>query len=301
MPVWCPFTILYFGILTCNASLPQWTPGHTCVNAMTLEAPYPSRIALMRAAISYHALYYGSLILACCRAISVVRPRSFLDALRMVRLIHRVKPYTAVFVPRLAALHGLSRDIQRRGVPGDIVECGVYNGGSSALIAAVCCTHSSARRHIWLFDSFEGLPPPTEKDGDKAKVCGWWCHGDLELVSRVYDKLCIPRELVHVVKGWFYETFPQVEVGDIALLHIDADWYDSVKLCLERFYDQVSPGGYVVIDDYGHWEGCRRAVDEFLASRSVGVPLTVVDYTGRYFQKPGFPTADAPSVLACGA
>jgi O-methyltransferase len=252
----------------------------------------------MRAAISYQALYYGSLLLVCCRAISVIRPRSFLDALKVVWLIHRVKPYTAVFVPRLAALHRLSRDVQRRELRGDIVECGVYNGGSSALIASVCCTHSSARRHIWLFDSFEGLPPPTEKDGDKAKACGWWCHGDLELVARVYEKLRIPWELVHIIKGWFHETFPQVEVGEIALLHIDADWYDSVKLCLERFYDHVSPGGYVVIDDYGHWEGCRHAVDEFLNGRGIDVPLTVVDYTGRYFQKPVGPIADSSSI--CG-
>jgi len=84
----------------------------------------------------------------------------------------------------------------------------------------------------------------------------------------------------------FQDTFPSVRTGDIALLHIDADWYESVKLCLERFYDSVQPGGFVVIDDYGHWEGCKKATDEFLRNRSLDVTLTRVDYTGRYFQKP---------------
>ncbi|MCJ7522626.1 MAG: TylF/MycF family methyltransferase, partial [Dehalococcoidia bacterium] len=108
----------------------------------------------------------------------------------------------------------------------------------------------------------------------------------LAMVQAIFNQLDISESRFNIVKGWFRDTFPPVQTGDIALLHIDADWYESVKLCLERFYDSVRPGGYIVIDDYGHWEGCRRATDEFLRERSIDVKLTRVDYTGRYFQKP---------------
>lgn len=207
------------------------------------------------------------------------------DSLRMVRLVHRVRPYTALFPLRLCALYRLSREIDRLSVPGDVVECGVYNGGSAALMASNC-TRSPLDRKIWLFDSFQGLPQPTEKDGQKAQACCWWCHGDLSKVEEVFEKLSIPETRTRIVKGWFHDTFPSVDIQDIALLHIDADWYESVKLCFERFYDSVRPGGFIVIDDYGHWEGARRATNEFLETRGINARLTKVDYTGRYFQKP---------------
>ena len=243
-----------------------------------------SRAALLAAGFAYYGLYYSHLALAYLRNVRLSQPTTFVSSARMVRLIFSVRGYTAVFVPRLAALHRLCKQIDELSVPGDVVECGVYNGGSAALIASLTCRRS--RRVIWLFDSFEGLPQPTDKDGAKARSCVWWCHGDLSKVREIFRKLRIPESRVHVVKGWFHDTFPSVDVQDIALLHIDADWYESVGLCLDTFYDRVRPGGFIVIDDYGHWEGCRRATDEFLARRGIDVELTRVDYTGRYFQKP---------------
>jgi len=203
----------------------------------------------------------------------------------MMRLVYRVREYTAVFVPRLVALYKLSEEINRGPVPGDIVECGVYNGGSAAVMASLC-EKSPISRNVWLFDSFEGLPKPTDKDGAEAPGYEGWCHGDLSKVRKVLRKLRIPESRVHIVKGWFQDTFLKVEIPQIAILHIDADWYESVKLCLEKFYDSVQPGGYVVLEDYGDWEGCRIATDEFLKNRVLDVKLIQVDYTGFYFQKP---------------
>lgn len=243
-------------------------------------------ISLLAAALAYYSLYYRSLFAAYFKNTSPRRPTTIVDSFRMISSIHEVRGYTAVFVPRLAALHRLCREMERRKVPGDVIECGVYNGGSAALMASVCCKDEASDRRIWLFDSFEGLPKPTEQDGEKAKSCGWWCHGDLAKVRSIFHKKGIPESRVRIVKGWFHETFPGLDSPSIALLHIDADWYDSVKLCLEKFYDHVLPGGYIVIDDYGHWEGCRKATDEFLRTRGISVKLTKVDYTGRYFQKP---------------
>jgi O-methyltransferase len=244
-----------------------------------------NQVSLLVAAIAVSGLYYRQLLQVFIRDLRPTHPTSLLAALRAVRSIRRVKDSTAVLPLRLGNLHRLARDIDLRSVRGDIVECGVYNGGSAALMASACI-RSPLDRTIWLFDSFEGLPQPTEKDGAAAQTCGWWCHGDLSKVRAVFRRMRIPESRFRVVKGWFHDTFPTAEVGDIALLHIDADWYDSVRLCFERFYDSVQPGGYVVIDDYGHWEGCRRATDEFLRERGIDVTLTRVDYTGRYFRKP---------------
>lgn len=243
------------------------------------------QILLIAAAFSLYGIYYGQLLRGFIRNINPKRPRSILNAIKAVFVILTVKEYTALLPLRLASLYRLTLDIDRRSVPGDVVECGVYNGGSAALMASICA-RSPLNRIIWLFDSFEGLPQPTEKDGEEAQSCGWWCHGDLSKVKTIFNKLDIPESRTHIIKGWFQDTFTEVQIGDIALLHIDADWYESVKLCLETFYDSVEPGGYVVIDDYGHWEGCRRATDEFLKTHGIDIKLTRVDYTGRYFRKP---------------
>ncbi|MDY6893755.1 MAG: TylF/MycF/NovP-related O-methyltransferase, partial [Chloroflexota bacterium] len=278
----CVSVALWLNWQVADCATCAYTKGVSSNNpSKSLGAKWSNRVA----ALSFHFLYYRQLLAVFIQNIRLSRPGSLRDSFKTVRQIHQVRGYTAVFPHRLATLYRLSKDVDARSVPGDIVECGVYNGGSSALMASVC-TKSPLNRNIWLFDSFEGLPQPTENDGELARTCGWWCHGDLSMVKTVFQKLCIPEPRVNTVKGWFHETFPTVQIHDIALLHIDADWYDSVKLCFERFYDNVQPGGYIVIDDYGHWEGCRKATDEFLKERSLNIKLTQVDYTGHYFQKP---------------
>jgi len=251
----------------------------------SIEARVRYRSAIFAATISFYSLYYRNLIGHYLQNVKLSHPRSFFKSFRMMRLVYRVRGYTAVFVPRLVALYKLSEEINQRSVPGDIVECGVYNGGSAAIMASLC-EKSPLNRNVWLFDSFEGLPKPTDKDGEEAPAYEGWCHGDLSKVKEVLRKLRIPQSRVHIVKGWFQDTFPSAQIRDIAILHIDADWYDSVKLCLENFYDSVQPGGYIVLDDYGDWEGCRIATDEFLKKRALDVKLIQVDYTGFYFQKP---------------
>jgi O-methyltransferase len=241
--------------------------------------------SIFAATISLYSLYYRNLTGYYLQNVHLSRPKSFLNSFRMMRLVYRVRGYTAVFVPRLVALYKLSEEINRRSVPGDIVECGVYNGGSAAIMASLC-ERSPVNRNVWLFDSFEGLPKPTDKDGNEAPAYEGWCHGDLSKVKKVLRKLRILESRVRIIKGWFQDTFPSIQIRDIAILHIDADWYESVKLCLEKFYDSVQPGGYIVLDDYGDWEGCRIATDEFLKKRALDVKLIQVDYTGYYFQKP---------------
>lgn len=220
-------------------------------------------------------------------AMLAARPSA--ESLHLARLIVQIKPaHTMVRNLNLVNLYRMVRYINRSGLPGAIVECGVWNGGSSAMMAAAC-RDTGAQRDFWLFDSFEGLPPPTEKDSaiERANYFKGWNKGSIVSVERIFDRLGLPLGRVHFVKGWFEQTIPAATVQEIALLHIDADWYESVTLVLSTLYDRVVPGGYVVFDDYNFWEGCTRAAHDFLDSR--GIPraaLHRVGGMGAYFQKP---------------
>lgn len=211
-------------------------------------------------------------------------PRRARESLKKAVLFHRVRRYTLTRSSRLNVLYTLVRDLGRRRVPGDIVECGVYRGGSAAVMAAA----SGHARDLHLFDSFQGLPPPGEKDGRLARenFHEGWCEGDVDEVRGLLGRLHFPESRLHIHKGWFHETLPAAEVKQIALLHIDADWYDSVILCLRVLYDRVPVGGYIVLDDYGRWEGCTRATNDFLEERGLKGRVSVRNPPFHYFEKP---------------
>jgi O-methyltransferase len=157
-------------------------------------------------------------------------------------------------------------------VPGCIIECGVWRGGMSAGIAIVLGPH----RQYFLFDSFEGLPPAKEIDGKAA--LRW--QQDKQSISYYDNCSASPEYARHVmnlsgirsfelVKGWFDTTLPEFSLPtSIALLRLDCDWYDSVMVCLESLFDHVTPGGLILLDDYYVWDGCSRALHDFLARRS---------------------------------
>lgn len=202
-------------------------------------------------------------------------------------LYRRVRPYTMVAPSSLAALFRLVKGVDRYGLTGDLVECGTWNGGSAAVMAFATNLSGRQARHLWLFDSFQGLPPTTiEKDGIMAPASVGTCVGDPAAVREILGHVGMPPERVHIVQGWFHETLCSAPIDEIAVLHIDADWHDSVKLCLDSFYGRVQPGGFVVLNDYGSWPGCKRATHEFLESRGLKVGLTWVDPGTRFFQKP---------------
>lgn len=213
-------------------------------------------------------------------------PRALHRSFRVFRTILKVRRASFLGPYRLHQLFRLAMMVDREGVAGDYVECGVYRGGSAALLAHAADI-ARPSRHLWLFDSFAGLPAPTGIDGPGA------VHLQGDLVGSEQDVLDLLRRVgaqsarVHIVQGWFEDTLPVAPIERVALLHIDADWYESIKLCLELFYDRVAPGGVVVLDDYDEWPGCRAALHEFADARTLPV---VFDRTGRlvpYFRKPG--------------
>ncbi|MFQ5923911.1 MAG: TylF/MycF/NovP-related O-methyltransferase, partial [Anaerolineales bacterium] len=183
---------------------------------------------------------------------------------RKLGLIRRVLPFTMVGYPRLANAYEIALKVERAGIQGAFVECGVWKGGAIGIMARVA-HEAQSDRAIWLFDSFEGLPEPTEKDGDAAKnYAGGRSSGDLspiglceaaidDVEKLLFDILEIDKSNVNIVQGWFQDTMPAAnpEMGSIAALRVDADWYASTKCVLENLYDLVVPGGYVILDDYG--------------------------------------------------
>lgn len=200
-----------------------------------------------------------------------------------VRLLKMVQPYTMVPVPRLRTLWKLANQVSARGIEGAFVECGSCNGGTGAILAHVAARDA---RKVWLFDSFEGLPEPRPEDGERARAWVGECLGQEELVREVLGRSGAHLENVEIVKGWFNHTLKAAQTGTIALLHLDADWYESTMEILEAFYDRVHSAGYLVLDDYGHWPGCRRALDEFLSRRRLRPRLVPSDNEGVWFRKP---------------
>lgn len=177
------------------------------------------------------------------------------------RAAFKVRSNTLLDYPRLAAIHAAAR----AAPPGAFVECGVWAGGSAGMMGL-----ADPHREMWLFDSWKGLPEPGEADisfqGHRREA--GWNYADRGQVERLIGRLSLDSARVHLVQGWFEETLPVArdEIGPIALLHLDGDWYESIKTCLELLYDRVVLGGFVVVDDYFHWRGCARAVDEFLSA-----------------------------------
>jgi len=202
------------------------------------------------------------------------------------KIYRTIRPYTMCGNARLRGLYEAVQWIVTSQVPGALVECGTARGGSAALMG-LTLRQLSEDRVLWLFDTFEGLPPPTKEDPDWniAKAYTGRCRGTKQEVISLFDRLDILKE-TKFVQGLLEETLSSCEIGPIALLHIDCDWYDSVKACLDHLYDCVSSGGVIQIDDYGHWAGARKAVEEFIRARSLAVRWRRLDYTGRQFIKP---------------
>lgn len=215
--------------------------------------------------------------------------------MKMRRWVWRVMPYSLVGAGGLETTFRLGEKVNERGVEGAFVELGVARGGAAALLAANAFAPGSMDRTLWLFDSFEGLPDPTSEDlvdgvtGSHIRpLPRGSCLGAIEEVrDLLFNRFRFPQEKIRFVKGWFQETLPirRRDIGRIAILRIDGDWYESTKVCLEYLYDQVAENGFVYIDDYAVCHGCKRAVDEFLAARGLDIDLSFDGRGGCYFKK----------------
>jgi O-methyltransferase len=227
----------------------------------------------------------GRLGLQLLRGLDASSVATLRDSLGVAATILRARQESILQVPRLKALHRLARVLDREGVEGDFVECGVYRGGSAAILGHAL-RDLTLPRQLWLFDSFQGLPRPTEADRPSAPALEKSFVGDERVVIRLLAKVGSPLDRVQIIPGWFHETFPMAPVRRVALLHIDAGRYEYIRLCLERFFDALEPGAIVVLDDYDGWPGCKAALDDFAAARALKIELQRTGEDAPYFRKP---------------
>ncbi|MFN7020439.1 MAG: TylF/MycF/NovP-related O-methyltransferase [Phycisphaerales bacterium] len=195
----------------------------------------------------------------------------------------RCAPFTMTPVERMYNLDLAMRAVLDAGVPGDIVECGVWRGGSAMLCALRLARAGDAHRRIWLYDTFTGMAPPTDQDVSSTGATTreiWeasqraghneWCYAPLDDVKRNMASTGLSPDRFEFVQGRVEDTLPIRTPERIALLRLDTDWYESTRAELTHLYPRLSPGGVLIVDDYGQWMGQRRAVDEFLASLPAG-------------------------------
>lgn len=209
------------------------------------------------------------------------------------QIIQRVSPFTMTSLERRASLIGAVDHIVRHRIAGDIVECGVWRGGSMMAIALALMARGDTSRHLYLYDTFEGMSEPTEHDkalsGELAQAQlehtdrehPLWAVAGLDDVRANLASTGYPADRIHYVQGKVEDTIPATLPKQIALLRLDTDWYESTRHELQHLYPLLAKHGPLIIDDYGHWQGARQAVDEYFANAAEPVFLHRVDYTAR--------------------
>ena len=222
---------------------------------------------------------------------SLIKVRKFDPEMRAAGMDWPLCGYTMIGHKRLDNVQLAIETALKEGVPGDIVECGVWRGGCAMFMRAVLQMHAITNRTVWAADSFEGMPKPSP--GTFAADKGWdlsyssYLSVSLEDVQRNFSLFGLLDEQVRFLKGWFENTLPTAPIKQIAVLRADGDLYESTIQILDNLYDKVSPGGFVIIDDYGAWPPCKQAVTDFRARRGIVSPIEMIDWSGIYWRVGG--------------
>ena len=215
---------------------------------------------------------------------------------QVISIFSRVKNYTLTSPERVCALVEAVRYVIRSDIPGDFVECGVWRGGSVMAMTSTLESLNVSDRTIYLYDTFSGMTTPSNEDvaftNESAKdilgpdptakgATSSWCIAGLEDVKSNLSKVNYPLARYNFVVGDVLQTIPQNLPSSIALLRLDTDWYESTRHELIHLFPRLQKGGILIIDDYGHWKGARKAVDEFLFDNRIQMFLGRIDYTAR--------------------
>lgn len=214
----------------------------------------------------------------------------------IARTTELVRAFTMTSPLRISALCESVRYLVDNNIDGDIVECGVWRGGSMMAVAQTLVRLGHADRHLHLFDTYEGMTQPGKEDvsltgesaaqlmaqsDDRTGAESIWCEAPLAAVRKAVLGTGYPESKVHFIQGRVEDTLPKAAPERIALLRLDTDWYESTRHELEHLFPRLVPGGVLIIDDYGHWQGARKAVDEYIAEHRLPVLLQRIDYSGR--------------------
>lgn len=210
------------------------------------------------------------------------------------RIVMRARPFTMTSLERMAALVLAIEYAVENGIPGAFVECGVWKGGSSMAAALTYLKLGKTDVDLFLFDTFAGMPPPGDEDfhSGSGKAAAELlskssesdeirAHATIEEVRRNLESTRYPSNHLHFHKGMVEETIPLHAPEQISVLRLDTDWYSSTRHELVHLFPRVSKHGILIIDDYGHWAGARKAVDEYFAEQKPRPLLNRIDQTGR--------------------
>lgn len=212
-----------------------------------------------------------------------------------IEICNAVMPYTMTSVERINALIDAVRYVVANDIDGAIVECGVWKGGSAMATALALKGLGIDDRDIYLYDTFSGMPAPGENDvsyyGKKAidtfnqrktsEDSSWWAYSPIDEVRQNLYGTGYPENRIHFIEGKVEDTIPKNVPTSIALLRLDTDWYESTRHELVHLYPLLRKNGVLIIDDYGHFKGARKAVDDYLLENNVQILLNRIDYTGR--------------------
>jgi len=194
--------------------------------------------------------------------------------------------YTMAGMRRLENVQHCVQTVLKEKIPGDLIETGAWRGGMTIFMRALLKAHGDDQRTVWVADSFEGLPAPKDAgDGwDYSRID--YLMVSLEQVQANFRRFGLLDEQVKFLHGWFKDTLPQAPIAQLAVLRLDGDMYSSTREALIHLYSRVSPGGFVIVDDYHSWPACKRAVDEFRTEQGITAPLQTIDWTGAYWRVP---------------
>ena len=207
-------------------------------------------------------------------------------------LVHSARPTgeTMIGMERLDNIEFCITSALRNGVPGDVIETGVWRGGATILMKAVLDVYGATDRNVWVADSFQGLPKPDPDKYPADKGDTFWVRS-LEVsddeVRANFLRYGLLDERVKFLVGFFSKTMPVAPIDKLAVLRLDGDMYESTIVVLEHLYPKLSPGGYVIIDDYGGVPGCQQATEDYRARHGITEPIQRIDWTGVFWKKEG--------------
>jgi hypothetical protein len=208
----------------------------------------------------------------------------------------RGNAYTMVPLARMRNARRCVEDVVARGVPGDLIETGVWRGGMTIFLRAILAARGATDRRVWVADSFQGLPEPdagkfpieAKAHASKTMIEDYKHFAvDLDAVTANFATFGLLDDQVRFLPGWFKDTLPSAPIERLAVIRLDGDYYESTMDALTALYDKLSPGGYVIVDDYGEklWTYCRRAVDDFRKARGIDAELVRVDSKCYFWQR----------------
>jgi len=215
---------------------------------------------------------------------------AFDPSLRQVGRDWPTEAETMIGMARLDNVQACIEDVVLEGVPGDLVETGVWRGGCAIFMRGVLKAWNITDRSVWLADSFQGLPVADEDlyihdRGDRHSELKSYLGVSLEIVKENFRRYELLDHQVRFVPGWFRDTLPTAPIGSIAVLRLDGDMYESTHVALSSLYPKLSLGGFVIIDDYGALPNCKAAVDDFRKAHSIDETMQEIDWTGVYWRR----------------